>query len=42
MQKRGDVARRRHGLDRRLQNELNTAAFRVPPRSGDQLSLDGW
>jgi DNA repair photolyase len=42
MQKRGEVARRRYGLNRRLQDELNTAAFRVPPRSGDQLSLDGW
>jgi DNA repair photolyase len=41
MQKRGEVARRRYGLDRRLQNELNTAAFLVPPRPGDQLSLDG-
>jgi DNA repair photolyase len=42
MQKRGDVACRRFGLSRRMQQALNTAAFRVPPRAGDQLTLDGW
>jgi DNA repair photolyase len=42
MQKRGEIACRRYGLMRRMQYELNTAAFRAPPRSGDQLSLDGW
>ena len=41
MQRRGEVACRRFGLNRRLQYELNTAAFRVPPRSGDQLTLAG-
>ncbi len=42
MQQRGDVACRRFGLNRRLQYQLNISAFRVPPRAGDQLTLDGW
>jgi DNA repair photolyase len=33
-----DVAARKHGLDRRLP-PLETAAFRRPPKPGDQLSL---
>jgi DNA repair photolyase len=42
MQKRGEIACRRFGLERRLQYQLNTAAFRVPPATTGQLSLEGF
>ena len=38
IQQRYELARRRLGLDKR-DHTLNTASFRVPPRSGDQLGL---
>lgn len=38
LRRRMDLARRRYGLDRRLQ-KLPTSHFRIPPRAGDQLAL---